>query len=387
MRRRGAPSRRRFLGSVAATAASLAWLPIRARGAAAAPADDWPQFRRDPRLTGVTDSPPPSLDVLWTHEAGEDGIESSAAIVGDTVYVGTVSGQLLAVDLQTGEPGAGPTRPARRSGSRPRAFATGSRTSGTSTAWCTRCGSPTGRRAWTFEAGSEIRASPVVHEDRIVIGSYDQRLYALDAKTGARRWSFETEGPVHCTAAVDSGLTYVSGCDGELRALRLEDGTQAFSVSSGGYTGASPALAGGRAYYGTFENEVLGVDLAAKSIVWRYAHAAASVPLLLLGRPRGGAWWCWAAETGWCTRSRPAPARSGGPLPPAPGSTPRRPSPGAASTSGSGDGRLYVLDLKTGERLEDFDTASAISASPAIARGRLVVGTLDGQLYCLGRRA
>ena len=53
---------------------------------------------------------------------------------------------------------------------------------------------------------------------------------------------------------------------------------------------------------------------------------------------------------------------------------------------GSGDGRLYVLSLTTGERIADFDTASAISASPAIAHGRLVVGTLDGQLYCLGRR-
>lgn len=48
----------------------------------AAWAQDWPQFRGNPRLTGVALSPvPKNLKVVWTWEAG-DSIESSAAIVG-----------------------------------------------------------------------------------------------------------------------------------------------------------------------------------------------------------------------------------------------------------------------------------------------------------------
>ena len=43
-------------------------------------ADAWPQFRGNPRLTGVAASTPPAtLKVLWTYEAG-DSIDSSAAI-------------------------------------------------------------------------------------------------------------------------------------------------------------------------------------------------------------------------------------------------------------------------------------------------------------------
>jgi eukaryotic-like serine/threonine-protein kinase len=66
-------------------------------------ADDWPQFRGDPQLTGVARSAPPAqLAVLWTFEAG-GAVESSAAIAGGVVYVGTRTGALVALDLATGK--------------------------------------------------------------------------------------------------------------------------------------------------------------------------------------------------------------------------------------------------------------------------------------------
>src|SRR5258707_8818314 len=47
-------------------------------------ADDWPQFRGNPSLTGIaTSAVPKTLKLLWTFEAG-DSIESSAAIVDGT---------------------------------------------------------------------------------------------------------------------------------------------------------------------------------------------------------------------------------------------------------------------------------------------------------------
>src|SRR5690348_11399657 len=61
-------------------------------------ADEWPQFRGNAQLTGVTaEKLPSTLKPLWTYEAG-DSIESSAAIADGTVYVGSQSSDLLAVD-------------------------------------------------------------------------------------------------------------------------------------------------------------------------------------------------------------------------------------------------------------------------------------------------
>ena len=52
---------------------------------------------------------------------------------------------------------------------------------------------------------------------------------------------------------------------------------------------------------------------------------------------------------------------------------------------GSNDGRLYVLDLESGEKLWEFNAGAPLSASPAIASGRLVIGSLDGRVYCFGK--
>src|SRR6188474_3447252 len=64
--------------------------------------DGWLQFRGDPGLTGAARSALPPLKVAWTHEAGGT-IDSSAAIADGVVFVGSGSGDLLALDLGTGK--------------------------------------------------------------------------------------------------------------------------------------------------------------------------------------------------------------------------------------------------------------------------------------------
>src|SRR5918992_803963 len=67
-----------------------------------APGNNWAQFRGNHSLTGVSQSNvPASLKPLWTFEAGES-IESSAAIVGGTVFVGSQKGELISLSLENG---------------------------------------------------------------------------------------------------------------------------------------------------------------------------------------------------------------------------------------------------------------------------------------------
>src|SRR5438309_1104971 len=66
-------------------------------------ADAWPQFRGNYNLTGVSPAKVnANLKQLWSLQAGEI-IESSAAIADNTVYVGTGSSELIAVDLASGK--------------------------------------------------------------------------------------------------------------------------------------------------------------------------------------------------------------------------------------------------------------------------------------------
>src|SRR5260221_12027676 len=76
------------------------WLGAAAETAAPG---EWTQFRGNPQLTGVaTSSLPTNLTLLWTYEAG-DSIESSAAIAGGAVYVGSQTADLISLDLETGK--------------------------------------------------------------------------------------------------------------------------------------------------------------------------------------------------------------------------------------------------------------------------------------------
>ena len=214
------------------------------------PADNWSQFRGNHSLTGVSQSNvPTSLKQLWTYEAGES-IESSAAIVGGTVFVGSQKGELVALSLEngsvywkfaTGSP-IGESSPA---------YGNGVVFIGDLGGWINALNASDGKKLWAFKTNGEIKSSPVVIGDRVLIGSYDEHLYCLSARNGSLLWKFKTNGPVHSTPGIADGMAFIAGCDELFRAIRISDGKEVFNVSSGAYTGASPALRGGAAFYGT----------------------------------------------------------------------------------------------------------------------------------------
>ena len=345
------------------------------------PADNWSQFRGNHRLTGVSESTlPAELKLLWTYEAGES-IESSAAIVGGTVFVGSQKGELAALNLdngavywkyQTGSP-IGESSPA---------YSNGVVFVGDLGGVLHAVNASDGKGLWTFKAGSEIKSSPVVVGDRVLIGSYDEHLYCLSTRNGSVLWKFKTNGPVHSTPSISAGLAFIAGCDELFRAIRVSDGREMFNVSSGAYTGASPAISGTSAYYGTFDNEVLMVSLKDHNIVWRYQHPVRKFPfyssaavtrnrIVVGGRDKmvhglngtGKASWTFTTKA----RVESSPAIAGGRV-----------------FVGSNDGRFYVLNLNTGAKLWEFNAGAPLSASPAIGRGRIVIGSQDGRLYCFG---
>jgi outer membrane protein assembly factor BamB len=380
-RRKAAPYRRlRAVVVLLCVSASL-W-PVEARQRATAPANQWRQFRGTPQLTGTSASTlPPTLKLLWTYDAG-DVVDSSAAIVDGVVYVGGGSGDLLALDLV--------------SGTLRWKYATGNLIGESSPAvaggavYIADLGGilhavnlADGKPLWTFKTVSEIKSSPVVVNDLVLIGSYDGNLYAVDVKTGRQRWKVQTKGQVHATPAIQDGLAFIAGCDSIFRAIRVSDGREMYQIESGAYTGASPVLDGDRAYFGTFNNEVLALDLKRRSVVWRYSQPDARFPyyssaaidvgrVVVGGRDTavhaidtatGRAAWTFVTRA----RVDSSPVVSGGRV-----------------YVGSSDGRLYVLDSASGKKLWEFEIGADVTASPAVAAGRLVIGAQDGKVYVFG---
>jgi outer membrane protein assembly factor BamB len=309
-------------------------------------AADWVQFRGGPELTGVASDPlPAALALAWTFDAGDE-VQSTPAIAAGTVYVGSKDGRLYALDLATGKQrfryeagGEIRSSPAVRGG-----VVYFGDESGTFHA----VDAKTGARRWTFEAGGAVTSSPnfTVYgkTSRALFGSYDNFLYAVDAATGKLAWKLETESYVHATPAIAGGTVYVAGCDGFLRAVRAGDGRELGKVALGGYAAASAAVdhAARRAYVGTFENEVVAVDLERLAVAWRFKDPAREFPFYA------------------------SPAVGSGLV-----------------IVGGRDKRVRALDAKTGKERWSFTTPARVDASPVIAGDRVVAGSLSGDLYLL----
>ena len=368
---------------------------VLASGTAAAAQDgaDWPQFRRDAALTGIAASSlGDALELRWSVPLGFS-VESSPAIAGGFVYATSLPGVLVKLNLDDGaeawryRPGATEAEAGEfeedRFGESSPAVADGTVYVGDLLGVLHAVDTESGEVRWRFPTGAEIKSSPVVADDLVLVGSYDEHFYAVDRTTGELRWKLQTEGPVHATPGRANGLAWVTGCDAVLRGVRITDGTEMVRFDSGAYTAASPAILDETLYYGTFNNEVLAVDVGAGELRWRYEHPERHFPFYAsaalagntvvaagrdklvhaLDRETGEARWTFRARA----RFDSSPAVAGNRV-----------------YAGNADGRLYVLDIETGEKVSEFHAGAAIMGSPAIAGGRIVFGTQDGTLFALG---
>jgi outer membrane protein assembly factor BamB len=375
------------------TPCSLCWAAQKSattQPAASAPATlratatEWPIWRGDGRLTGVAACElPEKLAVRWTFEAAE-AIESSPAISGGGVFVGSDDGHLYAIDLATGElrwkfdTSAKPDQPMMVRGSP--TVHRGAVYVGNDDGTLFALGAADGKERWRFRAEAEIISAANIVGDSLVFGAYDDvvRCLSLDGKL---KWEYATEGRVHATPAIADGRVLVAGCDGMLRAIDLRSGRQVEQVELGAYAGASPATAGSACYIGTFGERVVAADWKAGRLLWHYEHETRKFPYLssaavtdravfiggrdkyLRALDRATGRLLWEHRTG--ARVEGSPVVSGGRV-----------------YIGSGDGRVYGLDAASGRVAWEFDTGAPILASPAVADGCLVVGNEDGVVFC-----
>ena len=353
----------------------------------------WKSFRHDLNQSGVASSNlPETLEKIWEVSLG-DQILSTAAIVGDFVYVPCLSGELTCLRRATGEKVW-----AYKSVDKVAAnsFAPGFKSSPTVTDNAIYLGDEdgifhaidrkTGKGLWKFETGGEIYSSAAVTDGRIMFGSYDNNLYCLNLD-GTLAWKFGTQGYVHCAPAVIDGVTFIAGCDEHLRTIDIKTGEQRAELKLETYLIASPAVIGDILYVGTYGSEVVAVDWKKQSVVWRYEagngdfpfHSSAAVSgdfVIVGGRDKNvhGI----HRQTGKKVWTFPTRARVDS-------------SPvvvGNRVFIGSNDGNLYELGLADGKEIWKFNAGKPISAAPAVGEGVLVIGSesRDGKVYCFGKK-
>jgi outer membrane protein assembly factor BamB len=192
---------------------------------------------------------------------------------------------------------------------------------------------------WRFETGNDVRATPVIGDGVVYVGSTDKKLYALDLADGTQRWLYDATDSIEGSALLVSNLVVVGDLAGVLHAVDAESGAKQWTLKVGDRIIGAPnridALLPPRIVFGSYDNKLRCVSLTGKPI--------------------------WAFETESFINGAPAVA-------------------GDRVLTAGCDANLYVLRASDGSLLKSVEVGSYVAASPTAINGQAVMGDFDGKL-------
>ncbi len=196
---------------------------------------------------------------------------------------------------------------------------------------------------WKYPRDGKVGAivgSPIVSRGTVFIGSSDKNIYALDAATGEFRWKFPTGDKVWSTGAAADDLVYFGSFDKKVYALRITTGSKEWEFETGGAIAAEPLVYEGTVYVGSFDKNLYAIDALNGREKWHIS----------------GQSWFWAKPV----------AHKG------------------VIYAPSLDGKVYAIRAEDGEVQEiAVDSLSPISASPVVVDDFVVFGAENGGVYLI----
>lgn len=350
---------------------------------------EWTSFRGENTLSGSVDiALPSSPTLLWSTTTGQrtvaspvvkDGviytigrrglvrgvdsegtevfskdfgtfIEATPLIVDTTMFIGTIDGNLLAMEL------------------------------------------PSGEVAWHYATEGQISAPPMetdyAGKRAIVFGSYDNYLYTISQRDGETLSRFESGYYLNGATAVMDGYLCFGGCDQWLRVVDTKAGEMTDSLMLDAYIPASPVFSGKDAYVGDYSGNIYHLVIEKGKIT--------SNGKIHTGDPTGESSFTALPAVGKDNvyffsegRSITCASRKDGSVKwetllkgPTGESSPQECRNGVLVCTKSGI--ISILDKKTGEVKWEYDSGEDILTCPAVVEGRFYVVTAKGTLLCFG---
>jgi eukaryotic-like serine/threonine-protein kinase len=202
------------------------------------------------------------------------------------------------------------------------------------------------KMAWSFKTGNEIKSSPVVWGDRIVVGSTDNYVYCLDLK-GKLQWSFKTTNAVEAPALIRNNTVFIGDLSGMFYALDLQTGKQIWKFEANNqFSGSANWFRDrtGREFIvaGSYDFYLYCFEAKTGKLMWRYEaqNYLHTTPAL----------WNSHAIFGGC------------------------------------DGMLHLVNLANGSLLDTLSVATYIASAAAIDNQKAYIGDYDGKFSCIDLR-
>ena len=140
----------------------------------------------------------------------------------------------------------------------------------------------TGRERWRYKT-QPVESSPLLHGNRLYMGSWDHGVHAINAKNGHRIWRFQADNQVNTSAAWWKGRIFIGSDSGTLYSLSAKTGKLLWSSGAGTeFWYATPTVAYGRVYIGNTDGTMYAFGAKSGNLLWArplgsYIYGAAAV--------------------------------------------------------------------------------------------------------------
>ncbi len=130
--------------------------------------------------------------------------------------------------------------------------------------------SETGKEIWRVDTGGPIVAnSPIIHKDRLFMGSNDGYLYCI-GMNGKIVWKYKTGGGIACsTPNFFENLVYFGSRDGYVYAIDIDSGKEIWRFRTGDVVVSSPTVRNSRLYIGSYDSNMYCLDCETGREIWR----------------------------------------------------------------------------------------------------------------------
>jgi eukaryotic-like serine/threonine-protein kinase len=239
-----------------------------------------------------------------------------------------------------------------------------------------------GTLRWKFATEGGICSTPVGHEDSIIFGSEDTNIYSLDVVEHAVRWLFQTKGRVRSSARIAGDSCYIGSDDGHLYSIDMRTGRENWRFRTWKPLRSTPCYYDQMVYVGSEDNAIYAVEAVSGVMKWKYQtlREITSSPVVhdkcvYIGSMDGNLY-CFDADLGWqIWKFKTGHYILGGP----------RVQHGLVYV-GSTDQIMYAVDVKSGKAVWKFQAGGQISSTPIIHGDLLFFTCIDQNLYCLNAR-
>lgn len=238
-----------------------------------------------------------------------------------------------------------------------------------------------GEFIWKYPATDSVGGSiPFVYEENVYIGSADKNLYSIQLRNGHLNWKFAAGGPIFSSPVVRFDHVFFGSDDGFFYAINVNHGRSAWKTNTYGAIRSTPFVDEEYLYVGTEGGYMYSMELASGKTKW-HSQAKRSITsspvvqdeIVFVGSMDATVY-AFDATSGyviWRFRTR----------------RPIISSPCIYKDTvyiGSSDGNLYAIDMESGRQLWVFETEGQVNSSPATWDDAVYFGSTDGNVYCLG---